>query len=368
VGSSDRFGASTPLSLGVEEELMLVDDRSLQPVGAVGEILAAADGRIPSGRLKTELFAFVVELNTDVCSTAAEAAREIAELRRAAAALAEERALRLVAGATHPLARAEEQQVVDEPRYRKMVEYAGTSARRQIVNGLHVHVGMPDAESCLRTLEWVVPWLPVVLAISANSPYFEGAETGLLSSRAEVLSVLPRNGAPPRFERFADWEAFVDRLVGLGIIRDYTALWWDVRPHPRFGTLEVRAPDQPTDVRVTGALVALLQALCAVALERPPREPLPGDRAVYRQNRWAASRLGPRAELVHPDGGRAENAAELGCELLELVRPAADRLGSLPLLERLDPARCEADELLAIGRRDGLDAVCAHLAARTLRS
>jgi carboxylate-amine ligase len=365
---TETFAPSASLSLGVEEELMILDGDSLLPAPAVGDLVAAAEeGDVP-GRLKTELFAFVVELNTDVCSSAREAAVAVRALRAVTAALAEERGLRIAAGATHPLAVAADQQIVDEPRYRKMVEYVGPSARRQVVNGLHVHVGMPDAAACLHTLEWVLPWLPLVLALSANSPYLEGEETAMQSIRAEVLSLLPRAGPPPRMRSYDEWSEFVDRLVATGLVADYTALWWDVRAHPRFGTLEVRMPDQPTDVRITAALVALVQALCAVALEQPPRAVVPGDRAVYRQNRWAAARFGLDAELVHPADSRLVPARELSHELLELVRPAAERLDSLFLLDELDPDRSESERQLEIGRRDGLDAVCADLVARTVAS
>jgi carboxylate-amine ligase len=365
---TSHFGESTPLSLGVEEELMILDGGTLLPAPAVGDLISAAEEERLPGRLKTELFAFVVELNTDVCASARDAAVAVRELRASTAALAEARGLAIAAAGTHPIARAADQAIVDEPRYRKMVEYAGPSARRQVVNGLHVHVGMPDADGCLRALEWLLPWLPVVLALSANSPYLEGDETGLQSTRAEVLSLLPRAGEPPRLETFAEWEAFVDRLVHAGLVRDYTALWWDVRPHPRFGTLEVRMPDQPTDLSVTGGLVALIQALCSVALDDGPRAAAPGDRAVYRQNRWAAARFGLDAELLHPDGSRLAPARELADELLELVRPAAQRLDSLVLLEELGVDGTESERQLELGRREGLEAVCADLAVRTVAS
>jgi glutamate---cysteine ligase / carboxylate-amine ligase len=254
---------------------------------------------------------------------------------------------------------------VDEPRYREMVEYAGRSARRQGVNGLHVHVGMPSAGACLHVLEAVLPWLPVVLALSANSPYFEGEETGFASNRAPVLAELPRSGAPPYFETYGDWERHVERLVRLRLPRDYTALWWDVRPHPRFGTLEIRMPDQPTAVERTGAFVALLQALCATAASAAPPTPDPGSRALYQQNRWAAARFGPRAELIDPAGERLVRASELAAELLELIEPAARGLGSRPLLAPLDPARCEGDLQLELGRKHGIDTVCRDLVERS---
>src|SRR6266540_4043228 len=254
---------------------------------------------------------------------------------------AEHRHLRVARGGTRRRARAATRHRRrggrDRPHYRTFVEYAGATARRQGVQGLHVHVGMPDAETCLRVLEWFIPWLPLMLALSANSPWFEGARTGLLSTRAEVLGLLPRHGAPPRFDSWSDWERLVRRFCDSGVVDTYTAIHWDVRPHPKFGTLEVRMPDQPTDVTRTGAFVALVHALAAWALAQPPVSAAAGDRAVFDQNRWAASRFGPRAKLIHAErDGEAVSATELYAELVQ-------RIGADPL----DASACEADRQLA---------------------
>ena len=360
-----HWGESSPLSLGVEEELMLLDAETFEQVPAVERLLAALD---TPGRFKTELFASVVELNTPVCADAAEAFERIADMRRTAVAVAATFGLRVAGAGSHPRTVPEEQAIVPERRYEKMVAYAGLSARRQGVNGLHVHVGMPGGDECLRVLEGVLPWLPVVLALSANSPYFAGVETGFASNRAPVLAELPRNGAPPYLPTYAAWEGHVERLTRLGLPSDYTALWWDVRPHPRFGTLELRMPDQPTAVERTGAFVALLQALCATMLDRPAPEHDSGMRGIYQQNRWAAARFGLGAELIDSSGARKVVAAELARELFDLVTPAARRLGSFELLQHLDGTPCEGDRQLDVGRADGLDAVARDLAARSVPS
>ena len=361
----DAFGASPPLSVGVEEELMILDAATLRLRPAVGVLTSgAADLELP-GVVKTELFASVVELTTGACTSAREAVAALASLRASAAQIADSNGLTLAAAGTHPLDPPEEQEIVDEPRYTEFVDYAGPSARRQGVSGLHVHVGMPSREACFHALEAVLPWLPLVLALSANSPYLAGRETGLASNRAEVLAQLPRSGAPPAFRSYDDWEGWVERLVALAVTADYTRIWWDIRPHPRFGTLEIRMPDQPTALERTGALVALLQALCATMLERdaPPYDA--GRRGDYAQNRWAALRFGPTAELIHPNGDSALRVPELADELLTLVRPAAERLGTTELLAPLEFRRCEGDRQLELGRARGLEAVCADLVART---
>jgi carboxylate-amine ligase len=202
-------------------------------------------------------------------------------------------------------------------------------------------------------METILPWLPLVLALSANSPYFEGRETGMLSIRAEVLGYLPRHGAPPAFRDYAGWEAFVARMTATGVAKDYTSFWWDVRPHPRFGTLEIRTPDQPTSIERTAALVRLLRALCEWALDAPPREFDPSERGVYQQNRWAAARFGSHAKLIHPDRDEALPVAELAQQL------------PVPL-DGLDPSSCEAERQLEVGRDDGLRAVCADLVERSV--
>jgi carboxylate-amine ligase len=174
----------------------------------------------------------------------------------------------------------------------------------------------------------------------------------MLSIRAEVLGFLPRHGAPPAFRSYADWERFIERMAATGIAKDYTSFWWDIRLHPRFGTLEIRAPDQCTSLERTAAVVRLLHDLCAWALEAPPRDLDPAARGVYDQNRWAAARFGPHGKLIHPDRDEALTVPEL--------------LRELPVETQLDGLACEADRQLEIGRADGLQAVCADLVARSV--
>jgi len=330
---------------------MVLDSETLMLAPRAAELIEASEGLGLPGRLKGELFASALELNTEICDSPEEADEALRELRAGARRLAEERGLLVAAAGSHPISRPEEEAIADEPRYEEFVAYAGVSARRQGVSGLHVHVGMPSAEACFHALEGVLPWLPVVLALSANSPYLAGEETGMQSNRAEVLALLPRSGAPPAFSSYEDWEAFVDYFARLGIGADYTRFWWDIRPHPTFGTLEIRMPDQPTSLAVTAAITAILQELCRAALERPQPAHDPAARGYYQQNRWAAARFGLSAELFHPEGERTARASELAAEL------AGDRL---------DTTRTEADRQLEIGRANGLEAVCADLVRRTL--
>jgi carboxylate-amine ligase len=318
------------LTLGVEEELLLVDPETLELAAGVERLLG------PEG-LKTELFSCLVETNTPVCETPAEAHAEVTRLRGVVRRAAADEGLAVLAAGMHPFSRPEGQPIVQEPRYLKMLDELGPGARRQLVCGLHVHVGMESFETCLRTLRQIKAWLPWLLALSLNSPYLEGEEAGALSARAGRLLELPRGGAPPDFGSVAEWEA---EIAATG--KDYTRSWWDARPHPRLGTLELRIADQPTSVDRTAALAALAQALCA---SPPPAEPVGRD--AYLDLRVAAARGEPRGE-----------------HLLELVEPAAQELGTWELIETLR-APPEALRQLEVGRRAGLEAVAVDLVARS---
>ena len=346
--------------------MLILDAGTLALAPGVVALLAGIEGRALPGVLKMELLASMVELSTSVCARPQEAIVALRELRAAAEESARSSGHRIAAAGTHPFSLPQAQDIAPDPRYLQFVEYAGVTARRQGVCGLHVHVGMPGPEECMRALEGVLPWLPLVLALSANSPYLAGEETGLASARAEVLAELPRAAAPPVFGSYAEWEAFVERFVEIGLADGYTRFWWDIRPHPRFGTLEVRAPDQPTSVEITAALAALLQALCVTVLEGEPSGP--ANRGDYAQNRWAALRFGPRAQLIHPDGDRLVGVEEQTHELLSLIEPAVWELGSAEALGVLDPGTCEGDRQLEVGRERGLEAVAADTVERTLRS
>ncbi|MGH3040943.1 MAG: carboxylate-amine ligase [Gaiellaceae bacterium] len=348
-----RFGRSPAFSVGVEEELFVLDGETLEPA-------SVPEGVLDGERFKPELFTTMFELNTGICTGVAQAVEELAGLRREARRRLAEHGLELAAVGTWPSAALGEQPVTALEPLRRFAEYAGTSALRQHCSGLHVHVGVGSPEECMGRLEAVLPWLPVVLALSANSPYVGEEATGLASTRAELLALLPRAGAPPPFSSYEEWASFAELLVELGLADDLMRLWWDVRPHPRLGTLEVRVPDQPTRPSVTAAFAALAHALVVWA------EPGDGhaDRGLYAQNRWAAARFGADAGLVHPEGGRLCSPQELLAELLERIEPTARRLGSdgfLGALRGLD----QAGEQLEVARAEGLRSLCERLVSLT---
>jgi carboxylate-amine ligase len=273
--------------------------------------------------LKTELHASVVELTTPVCESVEEAVSCLRALRGAAAEIAAEHGLAVAAAGSHPTAPLESLPVVQEARYLLMIREIGRAARRQGVNGLHVHVGVESAEACWERLESVLAWLPVVLAVSANSPFVDGDPSGMLSNRAPILAELPRAGAPPAFGSYDGWERWVERLVSLGVMADYTRIWWDVRPHPKLGTVEIRVADQPTSLERTELLVRMVRDLVRDA---PSAR---ADRGDYLQNRWAAASAGLDAALLHPDGNGVVTARELARDLLGAEPPEPEALAQL---------------------------------------
>ena len=290
------FGSSAPGSIGVEEELLLVDAETLEPVPIAAQVVPE-----PGPRVKHELFASVVEITTPVCADADEVLGELGRLRADVAERAAPHGAAILAAGTHPSAVGAEQPITDTPLYRKVAEQLGPALRRQFVCGLHVHVAMPDEETCLRALEGVLPSLPDLLALSANSPFVDGADSGFRSARADALAALPSGGAPPVFRTWADWQA---RTAGL----DYRRLHWDVRPHPDFGTLEVRICDQQTDVRRSAALAGSIRDLVLSAAEA---ESEPYDRELYATRRAEAAVVPSEGTLLGSPP-EAEGQLEIG--------------------------------------------------------
>jgi carboxylate-amine ligase len=303
------WGSAPPFSIGVEEELFLVDAETLETAPAFEQVVPD-----PDARLKPELFACLVETTTPVCRDADEALVELQRLRREVVGRAAPLGATIAAAGTHPLARGESQPLVQLARYERLREKLGDRLGTQLVCGLHVHVALPDVDTALRAFEGVVPWLPVVLALSANSPYAEGQATGFRSTRADRLLQLPTGGTPPLL---ADWDAWEAATQG-----DKTRRHWDAWPRPEHGTLEVRVMDQQTDVLRSAGLAAIVRGVVAAVADG---EPEPYDRALYANRRDEAARFPPDPAQV--------------AALAELVEPS-------PLVEHVLNGRAGADRQL----------------------
>jgi carboxylate-amine ligase len=323
-------------TVGVEEELMILDSSSLDLVNAIESILVGEDP--PAGMIQPELLESVLEIATSPCATVAAAASELTALRALARDRARREGLEIGSSGTHPFARWEEQRVVSDDRYRGLIRSLGFVARQELVFGMHVHVGLADPEEAIYVANAMREHIPLLIALSANSPLWRGAPTGLMSSRVPIFRAFPRVGLPPFFAGWEDFSRRVQAMSDSGLIEDYTYLWYDVRPHPRLGTVEIRAMDSQTRVEHTAALSALVVSLVKVLVEafhedREQREP-PWE--ILDENRWLAARHGLEAELLDHTSGRRHGVRELTESLLARLQPTARELGCERELAAID--------------------------------
>jgi len=354
----DRFGASTPLSIGVEEELLLVDARlCLAP--ASERVLREIDPAF-ADRVSTEIFATQVELKTGICDGADDAAADLSRVRRAV----RQTGAKLLGAGLHPDDTEEEPALVEKPRY-EVVQKDFASLLKTPPCGLHVHVGMPDPETAVRVGNALRYHLPLLQAITANSPFRQGADSGLASARTAVVRSYPRFEMPRAFRDYEDFRRVADQLIAAAGVDDYTYLWWDVRPHPRLGTVEVRAMDVQPTVEANVAVAALVQALAAKEIDRSTSPGL--CREALEESYYQASRYGLEARLM-VDDEVAEPAAEVARRVLGEVRPYASQLGgdgALDEIERIVRDGNGADHQRRIHRAAGMGGLLTWLAERS---
>jgi carboxylate-amine ligase len=313
-------------TVGIEEELMILDSSSLDLVSAIDSILGEDP---PAGEIKPEFLESVLEIATVPCADVPAVAGELVSLRGVARDRAHSRGLQIGAAGTHPFARWEDQRVVSDDRYRGLIRSLGFVARQELVFGMHVHVGMADPEEAVYVASGLRPYIPLLIALAANSPLWRGEPTGLMSSRVPIFRAFPRVGLPPRFDDWADFERRVELLTASGAIDDYTFLWYDVRPHPRLGTIEIRAMDSQTRVEHTIALSAFVVSLVKLLTEEfgtgaPAPDP-PWE--LLDENRWLAARHGLEAELIDELSSQRHGVRELTASLLARLAPHAQELG-----------------------------------------
>lgn len=361
----NNFGASAPYTVGVEEEYQLVDPSSLELTPQIGAVLAARDAAgLAEDALTSELSASCLEARSPVCATAAELAEELFALRERVGKLVEGCGARLASAGTHPFSDPVSQPITAKDRYRQMGERLGWTARMQTIYGVHVHVAVPDAEHAVRAVAALSRHVPLFIALSANSPFWAGSDTLLASVRAKVFGLVPRSGLPPVFRSWEDFEGYVETLVGAGTIPDYSWCWWDVRPHPGLGTVELRTPDAQTDAARTASLAALAQCLVATADERPPEDP------VYtEENKWSATRHGLDARLHDFSSGTSLPAREAARRLVVTLRPVSRDLGCEAelegVLEIVEAGNGAEEQRRVFADRGSLENVVEHLVSRT---
>jgi carboxylate-amine ligase len=239
-----KFGQSDPYTLGVEEEYMLLDADSFDLVQHIDTVLAAIKGHELEAQVNSELMQSVIEIATPVCHTAGDVMEELTKLRSYVCGIARDQGVRVGSAGTHPFSLFERQRITAKDRYHALVDQLQYVARRELIFGMHIHVAIDDPDKAIKVVGGMLPQLATLLALSASSPFWRGEPTGLASSRQMVFSAFPRSGPPPRFRDYADYAEVVGQLERTGCIADYTHIWWDIRPHPRLGTIEIRTPSR----------------------------------------------------------------------------------------------------------------------------
>ena len=325
-------------TLGIEEELMIVDDETLDLANSIEGLLNDLNEVPTEGDVKPELMESVCEIATTTTANTAEAGSRLRSLRRQVQQVAGQRGLAIGSAGTHPFALWEDQRIVARPRYRDLISGLQFVARQEIIFGIHVHVGLDDPDKAIHVTNGMRVHIPLLLALSANSPFWRGDTTGLDSARTPIFRAFPRVGIPPRYDSYEDWSKRIEFMVNAKAIGDYTYLWYDVRPHPNFGTVEVRVMDSQTRVEHTLALAALVQAMvkelaehyeAGKRLSRYPYEMLD-------ENKWLAARHGLDGQLVDLPKTARVPVVDLGRRVMERMRPHAEELGSENELDGLE--------------------------------
>jgi carboxylate-amine ligase len=354
-------------TIGIEEELMIVDAESYGLVNAIESLLQEAE----DGEIKPELMESVLEISTNPAPDTATAGEQLRRLRAQVRATAGGRGLTIGSAGTHPFAMWEDQRIVARPRYRELVTALRFVARQELIFGMHVHVGVNDPDKAIHVANGMRVHLAVLLALSANSPFWRADSTGLLSTRTPIFRAFPRVGIPPHYRDWADYEREIAFMVESGVMEDYTWLWYDVRPHPNFGTVEVRVCDSQTRVEHTVALAALVQAMVKELSEHFDGGGVLADYPwqMLDENKWLAARHGLDGELVDlPSSDRVATKA-LARRLLDRLREHAQDLGSGAELEAvgdlIDRGNGAARQLVVYEANHDLREVMAEIVAAT---
>lgn len=361
-------------TLGIEEEFQIVDPVSRELKSHVSQILE--EGKLLLGeKIKPEMIQSMIEVGTGVCANIQEAREDITKLRCIISSLARKKDMAIVAASTHPFSKWSEQEIYEGDRYKLLVDELQMVARSLLIFGVHVHVGIPDLERRIQIMNAARYFLPHVLAMTTSSPFWLGFNTGLKSYRSEVFKKFPRTEVPDVFESYQQYQSYVDLLVKMNCIPDGSKIWWDVRPHYKFPTLEFRICDIPTRVDDTIAVAALFQAIVAkltVLIDNNL-----GFRIYHRrlilENKWRAIRYGLDGMLLDLGKQKEVPVKDLIRELLEFIDDVVDPLNSRKEIEHIHTILergTSADEQLRVYNESGGDfnAVVDMLMERTLEN
>lgn len=330
-----EFQSNRLPTLGIEIELGLVDAQTMDLSSSFDKLVERLPQR-SSERFKPEIIQSVLEINTDVCETIRDAEKELRGRLGVVEQAADSIGVALWWGGLHPFAKCSDQIVTTDERYMRLVEQLQILARRMVTFGLHVHVGVDSGDKAVMTCDRILRHLPTLLALSSSSPFWEGQPTGLQSYRSKVMELLPSAGLPPLMRNWSEYVWLVNHMVNTGFIDTIRELWWDVRPHHNFGTVEVRMCDMPGNLDDTLALSALIHCLVKALSDDIDQGAYQHDchPMLVRQNKWRAARFGNRAQMVDAFTYEVHSQEQVVDSLVERLRPTADELGCPEYLER----------------------------------
>ncbi len=360
-----------PFTIGIEEEYQIIDPETRELRSYITQIIDEGQ-LVLREQMKPEMHQSIVEVGTHVCRTTDEARKEIVRLRGAIGSLAAKRGLRIAASGTHPFSSWQKQDITPHERYYGVVEEMQEAARRLLIFGMHVHVGMPDNETCIEIMNVARYFMPHLLTLSTSSPFWMGRKTGFHSYRSLIFTNFPRTGIPDIYQSYAEFDQYVQTLVRTKSIDNGKKIWWDLRPHPMFGTLEVRVCDIATRVDEAIMLAGLIQAIFVkiYTLFRQNQTFRVYNRSLINENKWRAARYGLNGQLI--DFGKKEQlpARELMLELLDFVDDVVDDLGSRQAVEYvhtiLDEGTSADRQLRTYAETGDLKAVVDQLVRETM--
>jgi carboxylate-amine ligase len=326
------FARNEGASLGIEVELSLVDRRSGELVSAASDILRELGAPHPEGvhpKAKNELFECTLEIITGVCDTVAEAKADLTETLALVQEAAERRGLVPISVGAHPFSRWQDQEFTPSERYLELVEEMQWTARRLLIFGIHFHVGVRSPERAIAFVNVLKQYIPHFLVLSASSPFWDDEDSGLASARTKVFETLPTAGLPPTLEGWSEFEQLMQTFMQARCIRSIREIWWDLRPHPDFGTVEFRICDGVPTLREIAALAALAQCLVQWLDDRFDTDEFPetAHEWIIKENKWLAARHGLDAELIVNDRGHKQPVPDLVTRLVDELGPVAERLG-----------------------------------------
>lgn len=327
-----EFNKSPAPTIGVELELQILDSETLELKSLGNEILKMVP-ESKKERIKPEFIQSMVEINTGICSSVAEVERDLKGTYGMLSDITESAGAILYSASLHPFSKIKDQKVADHPRYKKIMKELQIVGRRFISQGLHVHIGVDDEEKVIKINNNMRIYLPILLALTTSSPFYEGTDTGLMSYRSKLFESLPLAGMPDYLDDWEEFSVLVNLLRKNAIIESVKDIWWDVRPHPDFGTIETRICDLPYSLRDILAITALIQAL-VLALAEQYENPEPHSQ-ILRSNKWQAARYGLEGFYVDPFFARKYSMREAAMNLCRHVRPIAEELKSTDYLDEI---------------------------------